>query len=172
MSKKVVEVLVAEIANIDANIYKMLIERADLKVGAELFEPDIIIDEARLIRGPGSKTHKTKKVSVETIIKGKNANKIVRRARKKTARLAIAGSILFSERIENTDSARLVQKSFLQHLVSTGYIKPAGNFYLTIDAGKKYMRTYANTGIKFYTDTFDELIKECGFKFTRKKELA
>ena len=170
--KKVVKVLVKEIAKIDEKMKKLLISRADLKASIELFDDSIRIDDMSIITGKMPSAPGRKKAVVPVVAKGKDADKVVRRGRKPSARMAVAGSILFGERIESEDSGRLLLKTFMQHLVKTGYVVVSGNFYMATSIGTKYARSYANTGIKFYTDTFDELLKECGFKFTRKKELV
>jgi len=168
MSKRVVEVLMSEIEAIDAKMKELLVERADIKTGIELFDDSIKIEDVSIIKGHMPK----KKKQVETVVVGNNADKVVRRkrGRKPSARMAVAGSILFGERIESEDSGRLLLKTFMQHLVKTGYVTVQDGFYIATEIGKKYAKSYARTGIKFYTDTFDELLKECGFKFTRKKE--
>ena len=169
--KKVVTVLIKEISKIDAKMQKLLVARADLKASIELFDDSVHVDDVSIITGNMPKRDK-KKPSIVAVVTGKGADKIERRGRKKTARMAVAGTILFGERIEVEDSGRLLLKTFMQHLVKTGYVTTSGNFYLATSIGKKYMKSYANTGIKFYTDSFDEFLKECGFKFTRKKSLV
>jgi len=167
MSKRVVEVLMSEIEAIDAKMKELLVERADIKTGIELFDSSVKIEDVSIIKGHMPK----KKQQVETVAKGDDAEKVVRRrGRKPSARLAVAGSILLGERVENEGSGRLLVRTFMQHLVKTGYVTVQDGFYIATPIGKKYARSYAKTGIKFYTDTFDDLLNECGFKFTRKKE--
>lgn len=169
---KVVGIILERIEAVEATIRELLVERAELRAGAELFDSNVKIEDIKLVIGNAPVLKKTK--AADTIALGNNADKIVRRkpGRKASSRIAVAGSILFGERIKEEDSARLVVKSFLPHLIKTGYIIPHGSFYLATPKGKKFVKAYAGTGLKFFVDSFDELLSEANFQFTRKEELV
>jgi len=162
MSKKVINILMKEVEACEAKTRELLKERADIIAAIELFDSSVKIDAMTIITGK-----KPKKKAVETVATGKRADNIIRKKyAKRTGRTAVSGSILFDKRVDSGVSKRIITRSLFEHLVKIGYLTSEGNGQYQVEVGgKHYMKTYPGAGVKFYTDTFDKLIDEVGFKY-------
>ena len=167
MSKKVVEILTKEIEACESKMREILKERADLVAAVELFDNSIKFESITIITGNIPK----KKVAVETVATGDKANMIMRKKpNKDRTRTAVSASVLFADRVPYSSSKRIVTRSLLDHLIKLGYLESKGKGQYTVAVGgKRFMVAYQGAGVKFYTDTFDLLIEEVGFKYTKKK---
>jgi len=166
MSKKVIDILMKEVEACETKTRELLKERADIIAAIELFDSSVKIDDMTVITGK-----RPKKRAVETVAIGNKADKVTRRPKKyadRTGRVAVSGSALFDSRVDSRVSKRIITKSLFEHLIKIGYLTSKGGGQYNVEVGgKHYMKSYEGAGVKFYTDTFDKLIDEVGFKYPK-----